>query len=39
MGNKPGIDARFEPPYERLAYTHREPGGGNPPWINTESLP
>jgi transglutaminase-like putative cysteine protease len=38
-GNKPGIDARFTPPVERLAYVPREPGESDLPGIFTEPFP
>ena len=38
-GNKPGIDARFTPPIEHLAYVPREPGEGDLPGIFTEPFP
>ena len=38
-GNKQGVDARFEPPVEYLAYTPKEPGEGDLPGIFAEPLP
>ncbi|MCK9581304.1 MAG: transglutaminase family protein [Methanoregula sp.] len=38
-GNKPGVDARFDPPDEYLAYNPCEPGEGDLPGIFTEPLP
>ena len=38
-GNRPGIDARFAPPSEHLAYIPREPGEGDVPGIFSEPLP
>ena len=38
-GNKPGIDARFTPPIERIAYVPRKPGEGDLPGIFTEPFP
>jgi transglutaminase-like putative cysteine protease len=38
-GNKPGVDARFEPPGERLAFTTTSPGECDLPEIWSEPLP
>ena len=38
-GNKPGIETRFAPPAEHLAYIPREPGEGDMPGIFAEPLP
>ena len=38
-GNKSGIDARFEPPAEHLAFILREPGEGDLPGIFPEPFP
>ena len=38
-GNKPGVDARFEPPREHLAYDPRGSGEGDLPGIYAEPLP
>lgn len=38
-GNKPGIDARFSPPEECLAYVPREPGEADLPGVFAEPLP
>jgi hypothetical protein len=38
-GNKPGVDARFAPPRERLAFPARQPGEADLPGIHAEPLP
>jgi len=38
-GNKPGIDARFQPPVEYLAFTPNSPGEADLPEIYAEPLP
>jgi transglutaminase-like putative cysteine protease len=38
-GNKPGVDARFEPPHEVLAFVPGEAGEGDLPGIWAEPLP
>ncbi|MGD1903971.1 MAG: transglutaminase family protein [Geitlerinemataceae cyanobacterium] len=38
-GNKPGVDAQFTPPEERLAYAVRLPGEADFPEIHAEPLP
>jgi transglutaminase-like putative cysteine protease len=38
-GNKPGIDARFTPPFEHIAYIPREPGEGDLPGIFIDPFP
>lgn len=38
-GNKPGVDAHFEPPHERLAFSTNTPGECTLPEIWTEPLP
>lgn len=38
-GNKPGVDARFDPPYERLAFALSSPGEVDFPEIWPEPLP
>lgn len=37
-GNKPGVDAQFTPPVERLAFTVNRPGEANLPGIHAEPL-
>lgn len=37
-GNKPGVDAQFTPPVERLAFTVDRPGEANLPGIHGEPL-
>jgi transglutaminase-like putative cysteine protease len=37
-GNKPGIDAQFTPPVERLAFTVQLPGEANLPGLYVEPL-
>ena len=37
-GNKPGVDAQFTPPFERLAFTVDLPGEANLPGIHAEPL-
>ena len=37
-GNKPGVDAQFTPPLERLAFTVDLPGEANLPGIHAEPL-
>lgn len=38
-GNKPGVDAQFTPPKERLAFPITAPGEGDLPGIHAEPLP
>lgn len=38
-GNKPGVDAAFMPPRERLAFTPRIPGEGDLPGLYAQPLP
>jgi transglutaminase-like putative cysteine protease len=38
-GNKPGVDAIFDPPNERLAFATNTPGEGNLPEVWPEPLP
>ena len=38
-GNKPGVDARFHPPLEALAFAIREPAERDLPEIHAEPLP
>lgn len=38
-GNKPGVDARFTPPHEALAFALRDPGECDLPGIHAEPLP
>lgn len=38
-GNRPGVDARFEPPRERLAFVPFEPGESDLPGRHAEPLP
>lgn len=38
-GNKPGVDAQFEPPVERLAFTLAVPGEANFPDVYADPLP
>ncbi len=38
-GNKPGVDATFDPPHERLAFATTVPGESNLPEIWPEPLP
>lgn len=38
-GNKQGVDTRFEPPVEHLAYIPQRPGEGDLPGIFPEPLP
>lgn len=38
-GNKPGVDARFTPPTERLAFAIAAPGEADLPGIHAEPLP
>ena len=38
-GNNPGVDARFEPPHERLAFVARGGEGADLPEIWADPLP
>jgi transglutaminase-like putative cysteine protease len=38
-GNKAGIDARFDPPHERLAFTPTRPGERDVPGVHSDPLP
>lgn len=38
-GNKPGVDARFTPPIERLAFAPSEPGESDLPGVHAEPRP
>jgi transglutaminase-like putative cysteine protease len=38
-GNKPGVDARFDPPHERLAFALVHPGEADLPGLYAEPLP
>jgi transglutaminase-like putative cysteine protease len=38
-GNKPGVDAQFDPPVERLAFSVAAPGEANLPLLYTEPIP
>jgi transglutaminase-like putative cysteine protease len=38
-GNKPGVDAQFDPPVERLAFPILRPGEANLPLVYSEPLP
>lgn len=38
-GNKPGVEAQFDPPHERLAFSIRYPGEADLPGIHPEPFP
>ena len=38
-GNKPGVEARFTPPVERLAFPVRDPGEADLPGVYADPLP